>query len=98
MKIKYGSTPSGNTHWQTYGDKAIKVEVDTSSAGFEKTPVYVISLGGDSGNWKTTGGNCVYFASNTGFWVYVKYADSSPLSPAYANENKWHINWIGCEN
>ncbi|HYR07974.1 MAG TPA: hypothetical protein VEQ60_09405 [Longimicrobium sp.] len=93
--IASGQTPPGSTNWQPYGSSGIFVDVNTSAAKFPSTPVYVTSLGGNSGNWSTTGGSSVYQETPTGFRVYVRWVDGSALTPAQANSWQWHINWIG---
>jgi hypothetical protein len=98
LKIGNGRTTPGSTAWQPYnGTAGVYLDVNTSAAGFSSTPVYVTSLGGNSGNWSTAGATSVYQASPTGFRVYVKWIDGSPLTPAQANSWQWHINWIGME-
>jgi len=96
--IARGTTPVGNTAWQQYSDgESIFVDVDTSSGGFTSTPIYITSLGGIGYHWVTTGATSIYAPTPTGFRVYVRFARadwSGALTPAFANENKWHINWI----
>ena len=100
-KMASGSTTPGATNWQAYDESSIYVDVDTSAAGFTKTPVYVTSIGGDKHHWKTTGGSAVCQATVKGFRVYIRWdsisATGEALTPAGANGNKWHINWIGFE-
>jgi hypothetical protein len=90
-----GSTPVGNTAWQQYPDgEGVFVDVDTSSAGFTTTPIYITSLGGLSQHWGTTGATSIYQPTPTGFRVYVRWSGGGPLTPALANQQEWHINWI----
>jgi hypothetical protein len=111
-KIAAGSTTPGATNWQSFHPKntpdgrySIYLDVDTSAAGFTTTPVYVTSIGGDSdgGHWRTTGGSSVYGATPTGFRIYIRWdrfdemKDTSSLTAKFANENKWHINWMAFE-
>lgn len=91
--IAKGSTPVGNTAWQQYPE-GIFVDVDTSSAGFKTTPIYITSLGGAGNHWRTTGATSIYLPTPTGFRVYVRWAIGGPLTPAVANQYQWHINWI----
>lgn len=96
--IASGQTPPGTTAWQPYnGTAGIYVDVNTGGSGFTTTPVYVTSLGGNSGNWSTTGGSSVYQETPTGFRVYVRWANGNALTPAQANSWQWHINWIGIQ-
>jgi len=93
--IAKGSTPVGNTAWQQYPDgEGVFVDVDTSSAGFKTTPIYITSLGGRLAHWSTTGATSIYTPTPTGFRVYVRWSTGGPLTPAEANYNQWHINWI----
>jgi hypothetical protein len=89
-----GSTPAGNTAWKQYGEKGIFVDVDTSSAGFTTTPIYITSLGGQGNHWETTGATAIYNPTPTGFRVYLRLAPLRPITPAFANQYRWHINWI----
>jgi hypothetical protein len=90
-----GSTPVGNTAWQQYPDgEGVFVDVDTSSAGFTTTPIYITSLGGFTQHWGTTGATSIYQPTPTGFRVYIRWWSGGPLTPALANQNGWHINWI----
>ena len=99
--ITRGSTPSGNTAWEQYsipggltGGQGIFVDVDTSSFGFTTTPIYITSLGGTGYHWTTTGATSIYTPTPTGFRVYVRFTVEGQISPAFANQNGWHINWI----
>jgi hypothetical protein len=97
-RIAAGSTTPGEG-WTPYnGTKGIYIDVDTSAAHFTGTPLYVTSVAGDSGNWALVGPSAVYFATATGFRVYVQWRDGSPITPAHAQQYGWHINWIGYDN
>jgi hypothetical protein len=90
-----GSTPTGKTAWQQYpGGEGVFVDIDTSSFGFDFTPIYITSLGGTLNSWGTTGATSIYNPTPKGFRVYVRYATGGSLTPAVANQNGWHINWI----
>jgi hypothetical protein len=96
IMIGSGQTPPGATNWQPYnGTHGIFVDVNTSSAQFPATPVYVTSLSGNSSHWSTTGASSVYFPTLNGFRVYVRWADGNPITPAQANSFAWSVNWIG---
>jgi hypothetical protein len=93
--IARGSTPAGNTAWQQYpGGEGVYVDVDTSSAGFTTTPIYITSIGGTSSHWGTTGATSIYSPTPTGFRVYVRWSTGGSLTPDVANQYEWHINWI----
>lgn len=96
-RIASGKTTPGATAWQVYSPNGIFVDVNTSAGKFPAAPVYVTSIGGISSHWATTGATSVYSATATGFRVYVRWVDGSPLTPAQANSLQWHINWIGME-
>src|SRR5258705_3852714 len=95
IRIGSGQTRAGSTSWLVYGPSGIYVDVNTSSAGFTTTPVYVTSIGGNSSHWSTTGATSIYNATATGFRVYVRWVDGAPLTPATANGFQWRINWLG---
>ncbi|HEY4899323.1 MAG TPA: hypothetical protein VIH91_00760 [Terriglobales bacterium] len=97
FKIGAGRTAPGSTAWQVYGPTGIYVDVDTRVAGFTQTPVYVVSISGNSMHWATVGRTSVYSATNVGFRIYVRWVDNSALAPATANGNVWHIEWIGVQ-
>jgi hypothetical protein len=91
--IARGLTPVGNTAWQQYEVDSVFVDVDTSSAGFTTTPMYLTSLGGNAYHWMTTGATSIYHSTPTGFRIYVRFTGGS-ITPALANQYEWHINWI----
>ncbi len=100
VQIASGSTPVGNTAWQSYSDgqggEGVFVDVDTSSANFTTTPIYTTSLGGFGYHWLTAGATSIYTPTATGFRVYVRWSNGvGGLTPAFANSVGWHINWIG---
>ena len=99
--IARGSTPVGNTAWEQYFasgggvfEQGVVLDVDTSSAKFRTTPIYITSLGGTSHHWATTGSTSIYDPTRTGFRVYVRYSTGQPITPVVANQLGWHINWI----
>jgi len=95
VQVARGSTPVGTTAWQQYPDgQGVFVDVDTSSARFTTTPIYITSLGGTAYHWGTIGVTSIYSPTPTGFRVYVRWSGGGRLTPAFANENGWHINWI----
>ena len=109
MRIGSGKTDPDNTAWQPYDPTAaipgrgIYVDVDTSNAGFTKTPNYVISLCGHTDHWVLTGTSAIYDPTPTKFRVYLRYSynkpgqEAPPLTPGHAKQCKWHISWIGIE-
>jgi hypothetical protein len=103
-KIATGSTRPNE--WKQYPETddsktGIFVDVDTSAAGFTKTPVYTSALYGNGNHWSTTGANCIYNPSPTGFRIYIRWWNGGlgiQLIPSYAQEQGWHIQWIGVED
>lgn len=97
-KIACGLTvPSQWRQHNPRKNEGLFVDVDTSSAGFIKTPVYVTSLYGRRGHWMTTGGSSVCDPTPKNFRVYIRYADGSPLARTVAQREGWYIEWIGME-
>lgn len=101
-KFASGRTEPGATNWKKDGENFIGVYIDTSAAGFTKTPIYVTSLGGFNGgkHGSTTGATSIYNATEKGFTVFVAFDkdfSSTPITPEDANQRKWHINWFGIE-
>lgn len=93
MSIDAGTTIPGKTNWIAYGKNGIYVDIDTSGAGFHGTPLYFPSIGGTGNQWATSGSNAVYNSSPTGFRVYIRWLDGAPLTPEFANQREWHIQW-----
>ena len=95
VQVVRGSTPVGTTAWQQYPDgQSIFVDVDTSSARFTTTPIYITSLGGTAYHLGSIGATSIYSPTPRGFRVYVRWSGGGQLTPAFANANGWHINWI----
>jgi hypothetical protein len=98
-KIASGRTKPGATNWEVTGN-GVRVNIDTSAAGFTKTPIYITSIGGDAYHWGTTGASSVYNATEKGFSVSIRWDQdfkNTAITPAEANSYKWHINWIAIE-
>jgi hypothetical protein len=107
LPIASGTTagPAGEEEpfagWRQYaGAAGIYIDVGTY-LGFDN-PVYITSLIGDSWHWATTGGNSVYRTPNVplknGFRIYVRLWDGSPLSPQFAVDKGWRVNWIAVQS
>lgn len=96
--IYSGSTSPTKTAWEAYEQTGIHVWVDTSAAGFRSTPLYFVSIGGKAGHWAVTGSNAVYDANKSGFRVYLRWPHGGLLTPDYARQKHWHINWFGIES
>jgi hypothetical protein len=88
------------TNWQAGGDtKHIYIDVDTSPARFNKTPVYVASLLGLGDDYMSlTTGASIYHPTATGVRIVVRWADATPMSPADAASHGWYVGWHGIED
>ncbi|WP_345681402.1 hypothetical protein, partial [Streptosporangium roseum] len=89
------STPSSS--WRPTGWNSLDIYVDTSAAGFTRSPIYLISFEGDGGMHHDLSISGVYNVTATSFSVYLICRDDMPLSLAEAERNGWHINWVGYE-
>ena len=98
-KIVSGQTPRGATKWAYYNQDHITlvVEVDTSAAKFSSTPVYIASLGGDSGHWEASGAASSYTPTSSKFNVYISFVDHRRIEIEAIKKLNWYINWIGME-
>ncbi|MFJ9028731.1 hypothetical protein ACIRQP_09425 [Streptomyces sp. NPDC102274] len=96
QRIASGRTAPGQG-WKVYSPTGIYIEVNTSSAEFTGTPTYVSSLGGDGTQWAFSGASAIYAPTRNGFVIYLRWLDNSPLTPAYAAQYNFHINWIGID-
>ena len=97
QRIASGSTAPG-VGWVAYGTNGIYIDVNTSSAHFTGTPTYTSSVGGNGGQWALTGTGGIYYPTSTGFRIYVRWSDGSPLTPATAQGLGWYVNWVGVDN
>jgi hypothetical protein len=89
------STPLGKTAWQQAGVGGLYVDIDTSSAGYSRVvPAYITSLEGANFHGETIGATSIYLARPQSFRVYVRFVSGNPITPAFANQNEWRINWI----
>ncbi|MER6943281.1 hypothetical protein ABT294_04585 [Nonomuraea sp. NPDC000554] len=85
--------------WVSYGmNQGIYLDVDTTSAHFTSTPAYVTTIGGVGAHWTLTGANAIYNATPTGFRVYVRWDDGTPITPADAVLFGWYVDWFGVQN
>lgn len=101
-KIAFGRTEPGATNWKK-NSLYVVVVVDTSAAGFTTVPIYTVSLGGNGSHSILTGTSSIHKPTAKNFEIWVTFEEGSKhnndteLSPALANENKWHVNWIAIE-
>jgi hypothetical protein len=98
-KAKIATGASHPTQWeQMPGNAGIYVDVDTSVAGFTKTPTYLTAHHGVTSHWRAVGGSSAYHATPTKFRVYIRLVGGGPLTVEFARERSWHIQWIGIED
>lgn len=100
MQICTGKTAEGSTDWMPYGANAtgVFVDINTAECGFDALPIYIVNMHGNSENWETTGGSSAYLRTASGFRVYVRYWNGSPITPDESNQKGWHIQWIAIGN
>ena len=91
--VAAGSSPTDGSGWQTYGTTALTIKVNTSAAGFSRTPVYLAAIGGRTRHWELIGGTAVYNPTATGFEVFVKHYKDVPITRLNALDYGWHIKW-----
>lgn len=90
--IVFGATPAGATSWDQYEPKTLRVRIETSAAGFSNTPIYFTSLGGAGNHFVATGATNIYDATATGFTVYINMPYD--VTPQFANDNRWNVQWV----
>jgi hypothetical protein len=95
-RICTGSTPIGSTAWQAYGTGDITVRVDTSACNFTTRPIYLTGLVGQNQHFITTGGSEPYVSEATAKTQFDIFIPNT--TPASANANRWHIEWIAVGN
>ena len=103
-----GQTTRGDTAWNYVASEedccgctcqGLCLTIDTSAAGFTSTPLYFTSISGDAGHWRVLGHNAIYLATPNSFKIFIHYQGNieGGLTPSYANEMGWHINWCAYE-
>jgi uncharacterized repeat protein (TIGR01451 family) len=82
--------------WQQGGDSGIVfVTVDTSQAGFQETPVYVVAVAGKK-YVANLGAPGIYARRHDRFTVGLRRNDQAELSVAQAVENGFALHWMAC--
>jgi hypothetical protein len=89
-----GHTTLGHTGWTGHTTKSIYADINTLSAHFSDTPIYVTSLLGSNGQIPVVGSHSIYRARKEEFRVYLRFGIG--VAPQTAEERHWAINWIGC--
>jgi hypothetical protein len=92
-----GKTTPG-AGWTVYNSTSISLNVNTSGCAFASTPQYFTSIGGVGSHFELIGASAIYSPGPSGFIVYVKKRDGSPITPADAASGGWFINWQGIGN
>lgn len=87
-----GTTDAGS--WVKYNDQ-ILIDVDTRGCKFTSTPKYFTSISGNSNHWSTTGATSIYSETADGFRVYIN--KEGGVSPSYAQDRNWRLNWVAVE-
>lgn len=91
--------PKASLDWQPYKDNPTStfVAIDTSAAGFTKTPLYFASLTG-GGSWSAQGASAIYGPSADRFSIYLKWSPSADRDMVAYASDRWEIYWmaIGC--
>ncbi len=90
----HGETTEGPGNWVPYGSSGVYIDVDTSKCGLSETPVYLVSLEGQSPEFNTKGVSSVYRATPNGFRVYLR----TPAKAGSAQTNGWRIQWQAIKN
>jgi len=80
--------------WEVYREDGIFVKVDISSLKLTKTPIIQTSLLGKLHHWQTTGATSIYEASNTSFMVFLRFACGEELTPEFAQEMGWYLQYV----
>ncbi|MFT5778147.1 MAG: hypothetical protein ACI837_001103 [Crocinitomicaceae bacterium] len=93
---------SGNTTpgigWTVFSPTTITLSIVTNGCGYSSSARYFTSVQGSGSQYVLTGTTAIYAASPTGFTIYARHVDGSPLTPADATANGWYINWVSIGN
>lgn len=96
-RVFAGAADASSLDWKKYSDNktAMFVEVDTTNAGFTKTPLYFVSIEG-SGSWSAQGVSAVYSRKKDSFRTYLKWSHSSKTNIVdYAAEKNGNSIGLG---
>ena len=76
----------------------LRIDVDMSGCGFVKIPTITTSLEGITSHAYTTGATSVYSATTSGFYVYIRYSESSWNTGTTLRDDlgyyNWNIEWV----
>lgn len=74
------------------------VKVDTSSAGFTKTPEYFVTLTAKGWARNVTSGGVIYSPTKSNFTFFALFPANSPHDlRLVAKEQKWEVSWVGIQ-
>jgi hypothetical protein len=114
--IGWGSTGPGRTGWKDGPDLGLniirlQVTVDTSGAGFTKTPFYFAAVEGHTSSWPGGSTQPRFLSNPLGFitdaasdrftYEVAQVGDLPPKLPAawfYAEALGWRVSWFGLES
>jgi hypothetical protein len=89
-----GISPVGR--WaRTERDDSIRMNIDTSSCGFQGTPLYFTSITGGVGHYLLTGIDAIYEPTTTGFTINVRSIDGATANTLMSRSAQWSVNWFG---
>lgn len=98
-RVVFGSTPQNGTVWDEHDDaQTIRIDIDTTSAGFDQLATYHASLYGAGSHWEVTGAGSIYSPTTEGFRVHLRphtVRGDAAAWKVFSEERKWHIRWIG---
>lgn len=98
--LKIGWGISDNQWLASSESNTIKKDIDTSNAGFLKSPIYFASLYGNNSHWLTVGATSIYIPTASSFRVYIsipRHGNEYPLTPSLAAQADWKIAWLGIQ-
>ena len=102
-EAKIATGASRPNEWAQRQDGAIMAQIDTSSAGFKKTPIYLTAMYGNQTHSLAIGISSIYDPSPTGFTLYIRRVEGPEFSRAdltitNAQRWGWYVQWIGIED
>jgi len=98
FKIGWGIS---DNQWLDYGSlNTIWKNIDTSSAGFSKPPIYFTSIYGNSSHWMSLGHSSIYAPTANGFIIHItipNHENRYIITPSLAAQYNWRIAWLGIQ-
>ncbi|CAM4971190.1 unnamed protein product [Rotaria socialis] len=84
--------------------EGLRVQVNTSTCNFTRTPTYFATMSGKWAHWGLLGTSAVYTPTPTEFIIYLGHVlsqyqmNGQELLAEAKNENyKWQLDWIGID-